>query len=363
MFKKGSVSLFMVVFSTLLVTIIGISFTRIMLKEYQRAVDSDLNQSAYDSALAGVEDAKRALLKYTQKICAQSDRRDCNKLLPLLDGSDCDVVHKIFHGDAPVDGETLIKSSDGADSDLEQAYTCVKINYYTSDYKRDLNAGEKAIIPLRAKEKIDKIRFSWFSKTVDYKDLSLNLNGLGNSLTFPGRLEEGSDVTPPVIELQHLKYLKDETNAKGVLFLRPSDGSDGETEIKRVIKNQTAPIKRVKCKSEGTDGYACSETIKLLETIPRNDDQNFIRVNPIYKGTSFKIEFINNKDKVIEMNGIQPEIDSNGRANDIYRRVKARVEFIDDHSIQPDAGVVVIDDVKKNFQISHEIYSDLDKKP
>ena len=59
--EDGSVSLFVVILTALLVTIIVVGFTQNMLRDQRQASDSDLSQSARDSALAGDEDAKRCL--------------------------------------------------------------------------------------------------------------------------------------------------------------------------------------------------------------------------------------------------------------------------------------------------------------
>ena len=63
-FKNGAVSFYIVVFLTLIFGIITLSFVRIILNEVRETANTDLYNSAYDSALAGIEDAKIALIKY-----------------------------------------------------------------------------------------------------------------------------------------------------------------------------------------------------------------------------------------------------------------------------------------------------------
>ena len=55
--RQGVASLYVVVFATILFGVITLSFTRIILSEVEQSSDDDLSQSAYDAALAGVEDA------------------------------------------------------------------------------------------------------------------------------------------------------------------------------------------------------------------------------------------------------------------------------------------------------------------
>ena len=55
-FKKGATSIYVVVLGTLLFSVITVSFIRIIINEVTKTTNDELAQSAYDSALAGVED-------------------------------------------------------------------------------------------------------------------------------------------------------------------------------------------------------------------------------------------------------------------------------------------------------------------
>ena len=63
-FKKGAASFYIVAFSTLIMVILATSFATVVMSETTRTSNDDLSQSAYDSALAGVEDAKVAFFNY-----------------------------------------------------------------------------------------------------------------------------------------------------------------------------------------------------------------------------------------------------------------------------------------------------------
>ena len=56
--KQGVAAIYVVVFTTMLIGIITLSFLRIMLSESGRTLNDTLSDSAYNAALAGVEDAK-----------------------------------------------------------------------------------------------------------------------------------------------------------------------------------------------------------------------------------------------------------------------------------------------------------------
>ncbi len=65
-FKRGVASFYIVAISTLILVIIGASFAAVIISAVTRTSNDDLSQSAYDAALAGLEDAKLVLYDYQQ---------------------------------------------------------------------------------------------------------------------------------------------------------------------------------------------------------------------------------------------------------------------------------------------------------
>ncbi len=61
--KKGAAAIYVVIFTATLLSIIALSFVRLMLSEMSRTTNYSLSQSALNSALAGIEDAKIVLLR------------------------------------------------------------------------------------------------------------------------------------------------------------------------------------------------------------------------------------------------------------------------------------------------------------
>lgn len=163
--KKGMASLYLVAFTTLLLGVVTMSFTSIMINERKEASNSDLSQSAFDSALAGIEDAKTAILMYeacsgtnapteitTIDPTSNKTTRQCRDIREAMDAglrnNDCDTVRKVLSGNNDEVGEVTVSE------DLNQYYTCVPISedspYYQSTLtentrSRVINAGDKIV--------------------------------------------------------------------------------------------------------------------------------------------------------------------------------------------------------------------------
>lgn len=347
--KHGVVSIFIVIFTTLLITVIATSFVRLMILDQQRAINSDLADSAYDSALTGVEDAKRALIKYEREICGKSSSSNCQNITnTFLRGQHCGAVQGILGG-ADVNDEVLIASNVSSnDAKLDQAYTCVKIKYYTDDYTRDLdgNSGEQIILPLNFTADSQELQLSWHDSSKDQAIGSMTSFNVGDKPSWPSSWR-----TAPVTLM--VQYIDANSDEMPTLYLRPSsngDSADFNYDDTDPSSDKDAPVFPVNCNNTGA--YRCVVNLHLPTTVSAGDRQKFLKVTKIY-GNKTTINFGFNRSG-IAFNGIQPEIDSTGRANYIVRRVKARVEFTTGNFPVPTASLSIGSDLSKEFEVTEQ---------
>lgn len=352
--KKGMVSIFLVVFSTILLSLITIGFIRIMLDDQKRAINSDLADSARDSALAGVADAKRALLYYNKEICKNStDNSKCSEILnKYLQANSCDAVQGVYGKSTGV--ETKIKATSGADSDLDQAYTCVKIKYFTDNYERDLDSGEQALIPLDLNQKTEEIYLSWGGVNKDGDAVS-DIQDNGDGSKWRSLNEYGNQ--PPVLMVQHIRF----GEGPSTLYLRPNDqgvkeiGFGHDSDDKKRGDDSSIPGVNVQCKESST--RPCKIKLRFASKVDANSKTDFLRIIKIYGDkAAFKLDFGDptTASSLTRFNGIQPEIDSTGRANYVFRRLKARVEFTDGLFPYPRATLNVEGNICKDFEITNQ---------
>lgn len=182
--KRGGASMFVVMFTMIILSIIVLGFTRLILSEATKTSNTDLSQSAYDSALAGVEDAKMALLQY--HACLDKGYRAddtvnsaCKEIIKdMQDGiakQDCSTVANVLNREYTTTGtenavvvqETQKSSDAGNNTNMLQAYTCVTIKEDLEDYRTTLDSSSRLrIIPIRAAniDSVNHVRIKWFSQ-------------------------------------------------------------------------------------------------------------------------------------------------------------------------------------------------------
>lgn len=372
-YKRGAVSIFIVVFTALLISIITVSFIRIMIRDQQRATDSDLSNSAMDSARAGVEDAKRALQKY-YNASTPSAR---TQLENIFASGRCSTAAEILYAKAPQSPEVQV-----GDASLNQAYTCVKIALNTDDYTGVTGADQQKVVHLRSVSSFSSIRIEWFNKD-DISDDFTNFN-IANSTSLNQLMaqKDWPANRPPILETQFFQYNTgsfglssfDDNGAGGdagksntnTLFLYPSNlpvttpsTAQFITDARRSSSNDapraTKCVANPSSVSSWDSNYACRMDITVPQPIggDENTRDAYLRIVPRYNGMHYRISLRTASGAVVKLKGVQPAVDSTGRASDLFRRVQARVEPPDVIAM-PEAAVDTSRSFCKVFTVTSE---------
>lgn len=343
-YTSGAVSIFAVIFATLLLTVLTIGFISLMIVAQQRAINNDLSQSAYDAALAGVEDAKRAV-----RACADDSASPV--CAPLAAPADCKVIARAgINGDAN-ENETRITSNSSSGGQFDQAYTCVNISMNSPDYLAKMTTSNTQIVPLRATGSVDEIVIQWFTQE-DNGGQSAAVPG-GNWDSLPP-ISGWNNGAPPLLRVQLItpgeSFSLNELNGtvkSSTVFLRPSTVAPGVPASQVVTINDSSPARAtvvgsynnslnpVACsRNFAQGGYACQVTLKLEENrgISEGASQNaLLRLDLMYRDANVRVSLFNGPTSV-DFNGVQPVVDSTGRASDLFRRVESRLRLGSDFS-------------------------------
>ena len=423
-FKKGAASFYIIASATLILLVIATSFAAIIISAVTRSSNDDLSQSAYDSALAGVEDAKIAFANYESCVAqnaradASADAGTCGYIMYQIENPDCDSVANAT-GRTVTDGAVSVEETNlNTSNNMVQAYTCAILRTSLSDYRSTLSSSNQMRV-IKAKfeegihaKDIKTIRVSWYSDTNGSNYVYSNYDVTTGKVVFPQSGFSVKTAAPPTISValvqapggnqeesfsmsdfdrvegdnktnRALVYLvptgenesgndddgaaarvkKDGSHlagydaAKGINYIEKKDLVDSNRKVTRNLPHA------VYC-SKGDDSgaeFACSVTIELPEPIggDRSDDNFLIAVSLPYgkPSTDFSVEFYcaegttcatdvtidedgsgeitstSNTTNRANLDGVQIEIDSTGRANDLYRRVQVRLESADNYSL------------------------------
>lgn len=337
--QQGAVSIFIVIFTALLVTVVTASFIQLMVHNQEQATNNDLSQRAYDSALAGVEDAKRALVAL--KSCDSNPQPNCAGLRSALVSrgtSDCQIL-----GDPSVgvvtftNGEVTV-----GDGTKNQAFTCVRVTVMTDSYTGNLKKNESVVIPLHTDDgtdlSISTVRISWF--------LSSDIQGSGSKTPdYPASMDLPKDDgvqwpvnRPPLMRSQLIQFQRGNlklgdfdavgnNNAK-TLFLFPMIAGGNQNfaldgRLSPASRNTVAPSP---CDTTYTkNGYACSVDIDVPPLAGAAARDAFLQLTSLYNDASYRVQLIGSNGTILNFDNVQPNVDSTGRASDLFHRVSARV--------------------------------------
>ena len=133
-FRKGAASFYIVAISTLILVIIAASFAAVIISEVTRTSNDDLAQSAYDSALAGIEDAKLAYYNYQScknEVKYIASGLSCEQIIDWVenDRGDCDMIADIL-GRNKTDSGVLIQEDENGlyEIDFDDGHLYYRMN-------------------------------------------------------------------------------------------------------------------------------------------------------------------------------------------------------------------------------------------
>lgn len=371
-YRSGAVSIFVVIFTAVLLTGVTVGFTVLMLSDQERSTDNDLSQSARDSAEAGVEDAKRVLAQLTdcqdRGLIGQTttdEGRRCGEINNAINAKNCDTISRALG--VTGEKERKVAQSEG-DNKLDQAYTCVTIDPDTDAFVgKTEDESDMRVIPLRGTDTFDTVELSW----IDRSDVPERVNFEQASGDTPSDSRDRAAYIPlptrsnwqnrgSILRVGTILYNPNDVNVKAMdnaartafLYAGTSstprqniDLTDGSIDVHKSIYND--PVENegvpdavntatpVHCSGvapgEGEptkDGYLCKTSVKVKDINDASEAQ--LTLSSLYRATSFSIVLKDstNPEKNIKFRGVQPEVDSTGRANDVFRRVVARVEAV-----------------------------------
>ena len=389
--KEGAASFYIVAISTLILVIVAASFAAVIISEVTRTSNDDLAPSAYDAALAGVEDAKLAF--YSYQSCLENGSPidasglSCDEIKTWVesgnrDGQDpCDMVSVILGRKKENDnGEVLVQESN-VNNDMQQAYTCVKLSD-AADYKTTLTAENPTKI-MRAHFKdgdaaksVQSVVVSWQRDTnvsqTKYSDLEKD-GIFGAETPLPPVISLGLVQTASTFTLDSFDMTQGDSTNRGTIYLVPADNPetsevvDGKYKVawngeanyvasnryEGFLKSNDKTAENLPYVVRCADGgeYACTATIALPEPVggDRNNDTFMFVLSMPYAdaSTDVRLQFcsdaggcyevgkeeVDGKEKSVTtevpLDKVQIVIDSTGRANDLYRRVETRLEPAD----------------------------------
>lgn len=354
-FKKGAASFYVVAFSTLILIIIATSFAAVIISEVTRTMNDDLAQSAYDSALAGVEDAKLAYYNYMKCVSegavASGSKPTgggavtCAEIVWWMEHPDCDMVAHIL-GRIGKDDETevMVKETIEGDNEMQQAYTCVKVGNELMDYRGSLSEDDTMrVVRVQLDEEsannIKSVKVSWYSGTDGGNYAFTNFESVsesGGKVNFP--LATSSKVAaPPTVSvgivqtgqsfgISDFDKVESGKTDRGTVYLVPTDkaglaqrseseakandkegnyigaynGTENVVTASQIVKTNDRTVKNlpfvVYCPTNRGDEFTCSATLQLPSPIggtERNKDTFMVVLSLPYgqPNTDFALEF------------------------------------------------------------------------
>ena len=305
--QSGVVSLFTVLFFTILISILIIGFIEITNTEQGESAENNFSGSSYYAAQDGLQDTKLALEQYYPGSVAS------------LNANTCTPPSGYSNSIAP------------ASSGLQIGYSCKLINLNPIPINMTLNdntSTQTALVPESGT--YNTIQISWHQLATDGSDIDFR-NPAATSLPTYATWAAGK--YPAMVRVQIFGYPQggnfttaDLTSHNYVGFLNPATGNT-YNPITLADLNAGLPAS-VQCYNAtppaSYDNYACQADINV-GTLPTTYNL-FVRLRSEYapNGTHASVEMLDSGTPVNTANTIA-DVDVTGYAGDVFSRLYAQV--------------------------------------
>ncbi len=372
--QSGMVSILTVLFFMVFISILVVSFIRLISNEQRQATDNDLSASALAAAQNGIEDAKRIIMYCTKDSPTGANTLACTDLMSSGDAANgCSVLsgggnmnslrNSLKIGDLAANGDVII-STDGS-ATFQQYYSCLTISQDTPFIKKSVAEGSSMITKLTTLTPFDTLEVSWTPDrgTSSSYDVS---SSVALNMFKPVANWKNANPFPPVLRLQFIPYLEGANidldaaeSGSRTLFVVPTSASSGADGI-GVDANRGSPglqrtntgVPIVFATCTGGTGYACTKVVNGFDTAASR--RYYLRASLLYSND--KSAEVTIKPKVggvdTKFKNVQPVIDVTGRANDVFRRVRAYVSFAAPILATPEYAVETASPICKNIVVA-----------
>lgn len=254
--KQGAASYYMIIVCALLFGVIAAGFITLMVNEMKKSSENNLSQSAYDSAIVGIEDTKILIKKYNDiKNLINSGKNyfdpevlnidlKAEAIVKTIDeaqkssSSDCIDLKQIY-GDNVKDGVPVQEIMSNEET-TAQFYTCIAIDFKPTDYLATLNSESPIrLIPLQSDDnlKTTSVRISWYSSdNLAGQETIFNNTVNGKNINFsniasnPPVLVASLYQAPEKFDLEDFSNTDTDQTNRGTVWLVPSMEKDNPAD-------------------------------------------------------------------------------------------------------------------------------------
>jgi len=349
--QAGAASIIIVLFMSIILTVVTIGFLRIALNEQRISTDDDLSTRAFYAAESGIEDARRAIRENLVGTLTDAE----------LNADNCDVPSVVRYSSI---------LSDSGEFDAE--YSCMLIDFTPNSLRSELSSANqsrqyeiKPINPSSGSAQIGEVILSW------HVDAPAGTDGDGvvSIGGGPVDLRAGSDLSipqttnwdfPAMMRVEFINYPtanfgRSDINSS-TSFVSPAVGGTGSSGNVFPGGNPNSAVNgrvlTADCVDTNNNDFACSMRFDM-SGLPANRNLE-VRISNLYSATTFEMTMESPAGDPLLFDEAQAIVDVTGRAGGVFRRVEAVLD-LSDPDLLPDFAVQSAEDICKDFSFTDDI--------